>query len=260
MNEINITALGIQNLNRANLPSNMIYTGYANGREYCGIVFCEKGSAEYIFKNHQRYQHKSGTVALFSEKAAYTVRVSADQGFLHHTVNFCLTEPFFLPNEVCFVPLNEISAFKNLLSSLFYYHSLSTTSAHLSCMSLLYRLLSIVYPSCIGEQFRPANLANAVSYMATHLNKQISTKQLSELCMMSDTSFRRKFKETYGISPIDYLLQLRIEQAEDFLLHSQLSIAEIALMCGFNDSGYFCRTFKKQTGVTPTTYKQQWNF
>ena len=75
--------------------------------------------------------------------------------------------------------------------------------------------------------------------------------------MMSETSFRRKFKETYGVSPIDYLLRIRTEQAEDFLLHSQLSIAEISLMCGFNDPGYFCRTFKKQTGVTPTKYRIQ---
>ena len=252
-----ITALEIVNLNRANLPNNMTYTRYANGRSYCGIVFCEKGSAEYVFKNHQRYQHQSGTVALFSETAAYTVRVGPDQGFLHHTVNFSLSEPIFLPNEVCFVPLNEISVLKNLLSSLFYYYSLTTSSAHLSCMSLLYRLLSIVYPSCIGEQMQPTNLARAVSYMATHLNKQISTKLLSELCMMSETSFHRKFKETYGVSPIDYLLRIRTEQAEDFLLHSQLSIAEISLMCGFNDPGYFCRTFKKQTGVTPTKYRIQ---
>ena len=66
------------------------------------------------------------------------------------------------------------------------------------------------------------------------------------------------FKNKYGVSPSDYLANLRIEKAKRMLTDSaeHLSIGQVALAVGFSDALYFSRLFSKKTGVSPSKYKQ----
>lgn len=66
------------------------------------------------------------------------------------------------------------------------------------------------------------------------------------------------FKNKYGISPSDYLANLRIEKAKELLTDSteNLSVGQIALAVGFSDALYFSRLFSKKTGVSPSKYRQ----
>ena len=75
---------------------------------------------------------------------------------------------------------------------------------------------------------------------------------------MSPDYFRKLFKKEMGVSPLKYLTQIRISHAKR-LLHlkqrSGLSIQEIAWLCGFHDSLYFSRVFKKATGIPPQDWE-----
>ena len=62
------------------------------------------------------------------------------------------------------------------------------------------------------------------------------------------------------MTPLEYLTQIRIEQAKSYLINSNIySISEIADMCGFSDQYYFSRVFKKTVGVSPRDYKKNRN-
>lgn len=63
------------------------------------------------------------------------------------------------------------------------------------------------------------------------------------------------FKEQLGMPPIKYLLNKKIEKAKHLLVYSNASIREIALKCGYTDTAYFCRVFKKSEGITPLQYR-----
>lgn len=68
---------------------------------------------------------------------------------------------------------------------------------------------------------------------------------------------RHCFKEETGMTPLEYLTQIRIEQAKYYLQNSSVySIGEIANMCGFSDQYYFSRVFKKSLGCSPYDYKR----
>ena len=70
---------------------------------------------------------------------------------------------------------------------------------------------------------------------------------------------RRLFKQEMGRTPSDYLTEKRVENAKKLLACGstpELSVAEIAFICGFYDSNYFTRVFKKETGVLPTAYRK----
>ena len=82
----------------------------------------------------------------------------------------------------------------------------------------------------------------------------VRIEDIARACNVSPIYFRRLFKEYSGMTPIDYKLNAIINQAKQYLIYSELSVAEIAEMLGFSSSTYFCRIFKKKTGQTPMEY------
>ena len=65
------------------------------------------------------------------------------------------------------------------------------------------------------------------------------------------------FKEQLGMPPIKYLLTKRMEKAKHLLSSTNSPISEIALKCGYTDTAYFCRVFKKAESITPLQYRNQ---
>ncbi|MFD7534733.1 helix-turn-helix transcriptional regulator [Streptomyces sp. NPDC059819] len=68
--------------------------------------------------------------------------------------------------------------------------------------------------------------------------------------------FVRAFHAAYGQTPMQYLSRRRVERAEDLLRTADLSITEICHVVGFSSLGSFSSLFKKQTGLTPTAYRE----
>jgi transcriptional regulator GlxA family with amidase domain len=73
---------------------------------------------------------------------------------------------------------------------------------------------------------------------------------------MSVRNFYRIFQQATGASPVHYLLNLRISHAAELLKHSDCSITDIAYECGFQDSSYMTKQFKKQMGTTPRMFRK----
>ena len=68
----------------------------------------------------------------------------------------------------------------------------------------------------------------------------------------------KRFKACVGVSPIEYVLLVRISRAKELLKYSRDTVEEISGACGFGQAGYFIRQFKKREGVTPLQYRRQW--
>lgn len=101
------------------------------------------------------------------------------------------------------------------------------------------------------------NIAKAVSYMENHFTEDISAGQLAELSHYSERHFMRIFRKAYNASPLEYMIDLRINHACMLLKSTRLSIAETAGKCGFDDVNYFSRLFKKRMGITPSGYRKE---
>lgn len=99
-------------------------------------------------------------------------------------------------------------------------------------------------------------ISNAAAFMETHYMEDIRTDELLNVSHYSQRHFIRLFSATYNITPQQYLLSIRIRHACNMLRDKTLSITEIATRCGFNDSNYFCRIFKKNIGMTPSAYRK----
>jgi AraC-like DNA-binding protein len=84
-----------------------------------------------------------------------------------------------------------------------------------------------------------------------------SIKKLSQTCNMSESYFRRKFTETYGISPKKYLCNLRLAMAKRMLRDGRKNITEISEKCGFASVYHFSRAFKLSIGESPKEFAKK---
>jgi AraC-like DNA-binding protein len=105
---------------------------------------------------------------------------------------------------------------------------------------------------------KPAHflIGDSIALMNRNYSRYISLDELAQAAKMSRRNFTRQFKSTIGKTPVDYLLQIRIEHACEQLSNSNKSISEIAVECGFCDGNYFCHKFKAVKEITPNQFRQ----
>lgn len=98
-------------------------------------------------------------------------------------------------------------------------------------------------------------IPEALVYIDAHYNENINMDDVAKKVNVSYHYFSKLFKQQTGKSFTDYLTDLRIEKSLEMLRATQRSIKEISLEIGYNDPNYYCKIFKKMTGVTPTEYR-----
>ena len=100
-------------------------------------------------------------------------------------------------------------------------------------------------------------MEQAVSYFNEHYQQPINIEEYAASLHMSAEWFIRRFKRTMNLTPAQYLLSLRISNAQSLLEHSDYNISEIASIVGYESPLYFSRVFKKRLGVSPSQYREQ---
>lgn len=92
-----------------------------------------------------------------------------------------------------------------------------------------------------------------IDYLRAYYYENISLNDLSELTQTNPFVLLRKFRKETGVTPHDYLNNIRIIHARNFI-HSGMNLIDIALHCGFSDQSHLTRKFKSKVGVTPGRY------
>lgn len=93
-------------------------------------------------------------------------------------------------------------------------------------------------------------------YIDDNFKKDITLDLLSELTHLNKYYLVHAFKKALGISPINYLIERRIEESKNLLQTTFLSIGEISGILGFSSQSYFSQSFKRTTGQTPNEYRK----
>lgn len=90
---------------------------------------------------------------------------------------------------------------------------------------------------------------------ADFTENSLSVAELASLCGISEAYFRRIFLDRFGVSPKEYIIAKRIDYARQLLESGQFSVAQTAVLCGYEEACHFSREFTKRVGVTPHEYK-----
>lgn len=113
-----------------------------------------------------------------------------------------------------------------------------------------------VHPAAARGGLAPWQERRAKEIIDAKLDGEISLAFLSGQCGLSTSHFSRAFRRSTGMSPHQWLLARRVDQAKDLLRRSDLGLSEIALACGFADQSHFTRIFARATGVSPGAWRR----
>ncbi|WP_291528295.1 hybrid sensor histidine kinase/response regulator transcription factor [Bacteroides sp. UBA939] len=89
-------------------------------------------------------------------------------------------------------------------------------------------------------------------------NGDLMVEDIAGEVNMSRSVFFKKLKTLTGLSPVEFLREIRMKRAAQLIETEEHNMAQIAYMVGLNDSHYFSKCFKQQYGITPTEYKERW--
>ena len=106
-----------------------------------------------------------------------------------------------------------------------------------------------------GKTERIKQATEIMQYIDAHCSQKLCLAELGEVVHMSPAYLSHIFRETTGFSLWDYITARRIELAKHLLLSTNRKILDIAFECGFQNSTHFNKSFRKQTGVTPSEYR-----
>ncbi len=123
------------------------------------------------------------------------------------------------------------------------------------------RTLLQLFSSILSPLESPAGycmaISNAIEFIKRHYCEDISLKTVSQFSELSESYFSKLFSKEVGISYVDYLLHIRVENAERLLRTTNMKIYQVAEHVGFNSVEHFCRMFKRINGKTPNSFKNE---
>jgi AraC family transcriptional regulator len=100
-----------------------------------------------------------------------------------------------------------------------------------------------------------SQLRLAINYINNYLEQEIKLVDLAALMEMNFYHFATLFKRSTGVSPYQYIIKCRLEKAKRLLADKNLSIADIAIQCGFANQSHLSKTFRQHLAMTPKTYR-----
>lgn len=101
-------------------------------------------------------------------------------------------------------------------------------------------------------------LEKSAQYIAQHYAEPLTLSEIAKVSALSISYFSKRFKQYAGLSFHDYLICVRIMNAEKFLAETQDPITVVAAKCGFEDSNYFAAVFKKYKNMTPLQFRKRY--
>ncbi len=200
------------------------------------------------------------------------------QGFICRKNHFCSYEP--LPNNpwtyswiniigtsaeqiLNMTPMhNDVFTWNpdtqlKLLSEIPIPHShLYDKASELLCLSIFYRIFSELITDAKSEKADYA--ARLQNYLDNNYEREIRISRIADDLHISQGHLRNLFHEHVGMSPQEYLMNLRMKRAEFLLMSEACTITEVALSVGYGDILQFSRIFKKHHKVSPTEYRKRY--
>lgn len=237
----------------------------------CGIVCVDLAS----------YSVKSGDVIFVFPGQLHSISQKDNETMEYENILFksCLlkssgydlcSDKFIQPLLSCSLNINPV-----INEQLDYYFSVSSLiceidhlcdmrpyAYQLAVKSYLFQIFYILVSNCGKNEIKPISKKSLekvkmiLSYIADNFQEDITIEDVAGHCFYSKSYFMKFFKETMGVSFIQYLNDYRLEVAAKLLVGTSDNILDIAINTGFDNLSYFNRSFKKKYGVTPGKYRK----
>jgi len=220
-------------------------TEHTEQRFFYGLSFCLSGQITYTFGGQKFVSNKNNAVIL-PKGATYTLH--GDKEGLFPLINFKAQN--FYCDSFMVIPLDDTEHYINDFNKLSDYFL--REDKYLQIFSLFYHILEHLN---LEQSHNQNPLYPVINYLEKNIsNPEITNMFLAKKLGISEVYLRKLFSEHYGISPRQFIIDMRIQKAKSLLTNGTQTITSISEECGFSSLYHFCRAFKEKTGMTPTEY------
>ena len=227
-------------------PNHFDGPGY---RDYWVMHYVVSGKGVFVYDN-QVYNLSAGDCFIIKPKELYFYQ--ADEKEPWHYIWFCFEAFVDLPvimknshvihsHEIGNIFVTTIKEIKNTTSKISYFNS------------QFWRLIT-VFEEMEGKNYSPNYVEIAKSYIENEYSKDVKIREIAVRLRLDRTYFSTLFKKETGISPQQYLTEMRLSRAKDLMANYNLSPSVVATAVGYSDIFSFSRMFKRHFGISPTEY------
>ncbi len=232
------------------------------------LIYFSDGKADYLI-NLEVFHVQKGDLLIVNKGCIHSITSSRSNPISCWT---CSIKDFELANQSSlFLPVNKkpflhAGIHENIISNLFkeleYFSQSNTEDAITICNELTSVLASLyyhIYKSAKIESIeKKANFAQDILfYINENYANKISIKDLSTYFHISSDHISHTFKEVYGISPINYVIDRRISEAKWMLINTKDTLNSISLQVGYENTTHFTNLFIKRVGYRPLEYREK---
>lgn len=220
------------------------------------MVLVLDGETEYII-NGRRYMARKDDLVVFPPGIVRSGKTNPQNPWSFVSIIFCMdlnedAKNYFNKSILIWKDMKDSARklFQDASKAWTGKNPLYQVKCSLLATEILYKIILAEMPYHKVPHIK--KLERARGFIQENFRSEISIEELSESVDMSTAYFRRLFHDAYGYSPMQYIMNLRIENARDLLLSGEVNVTEAARLSGFENIYYFSALFKRKTGSTPT--------
>jgi AraC-like DNA-binding protein len=245
--------------------------GLHTHQEIAEIIFIEKGKSKCMIENHS-YSVQEGDLLLLSAGNLHSTNLNNDvalQSYLIGIKNLHLKGfprgALVQKNRCPVLPSNHLSPCIQQLFALLELFANQTDRENIAeaaqhtmqaLLALVYELIQNNTETLPGQNYSLG--LRIKEYIDEHYLEDIKLAAIAKALHINSYYLSHTFKKMLGYAPMQYIIQRRLGEAQNLLLTTDLTITEIALRCGYNNSNYFQVIFNKTVGMPPGKYRKSW--
>lgn len=173
----------------------------------------------------------------------------------------------FLSNDGCELLLGDdmflivrdtTEKYFKIMLKMYEYFSSNSLSSNTRTLSCVYSFIADIIEDTEKNESQFTNeissIHKGVIYIEENYKNNISIGEIAKLCNVSESTFRRKFNQRFGMSPHDYVDNLKVQKAKELLESGMYTVKEVADFLNFYDTSHFNKFFKRHCSVPPSRY------
>ena len=216
----------------------------------------------YVECDHEVYKVKAGDFYMLSSRHLHRYYCNPDNPYSKIWINVGgrlmneMMQLYNLQSGIVIKQMNCRKTFDSIFEECSHITCENKAEAYRNVFKLIVRLLDQLTSDSACDMLAPSSY-KIRDFIDANIQADISLDDIANKFFFSKSYIISCFKNEFGISPKQYIIQKKIETAKNMLLETDMSIKAIAEMLHFADSHHFSNTFKKQTGTAPIEFRMK---
>lgn len=234
--EFNINKLGYVNLLR---NKNFTYE-WKNGKEFYSLIYVENGELEYyLYNTKEKLRIEKGTLLFIPKHFPYKTK------YLKNSTKIQIIIFDFSGNSIPFQTQKPFSKHLPEVSETFSFLKNHNANNILLLHSKLYELFYYIQNEDLGVTKKYKKILPSISEIEKNYFENCKISYYADMCDMSESNFRKLFKEYKKVSPIEYRNIIRCREVKKMLDSGEFTVSEAAYLAGFNNMSFFYEVYNK---------------